>query len=54
MIVAVVIAINQLQISPKIIRNLNGIRTHSLCFSSALLYQLSYEAEAMIGSGPIC
>ena len=28
MIVAVVIAINQLQINPKKIRNLNGIRTH--------------------------
>ena len=51
MIVAVVIAINQLQINPKKIRNLNGIRTYGLCFSSAVLYQLSYED--LIGSRPI-
>ena len=52
MIVAVVIAINQLQINPPKIQNLNGIRTHGLCVSSAVLYQLSYED--LIGSGPIC
>ena len=46
MIVAVVIAIN-----PKKIRNLNDIRTYGLCFSSAVLYQLSYED--LIGSRPI-
>ena len=52
MVVAVVIAINQLQNNPKKIGYLYGIRTHGLCFSSAVLYQLSYEN--LIGSGPIC
>ena len=56
MIVAVVIVINQLQINPPPphkIRNFNGIRTHNLCVSSALLYQLSYE-DPCIARGPIC
>ena len=53
MIVAVVIVINQLQINPPKIRNFSGIRTHDLCVSSAVLYQLSYE-DQYIGSGPIC
>ena len=31
----------------------NGIQTHSLCVSAAVLYQLSYE-DPCIGSRPIC
>ena len=55
MIVAVVIVINQLEINPPPpqIWNFNGIRTHDLCVSSAVLYQLSYE-DPYIGGGPIC
>ena len=55
MIVTVVIVINQLQINPPPhkIRNFNGIRTHDLCVSSAVLYQLSYE-DPCIARGPIC
>ena len=28
----------------------NGIRTHDLCHTGAMLYQLSYEATHCIGS----
>ena len=34
-------------------RDFNGIQTHSLCVSAAVLYQLSYE-DPCIGSRPIC
>ena len=54
MIVAVVIVINQLEINPPPqIRNFNGIRTHDLCVSSAVLYQLGCK-DPFIGSRLIC
>ena len=38
----------QSQLNPK-----NGIRTHGLCVSAAVLHQLSYE-DLYVGSRPIC
>ena len=37
----------------KKIQDSNGIRTHDLCVSAAVLYQLNYE-DPYIGSRPIC
>ena len=34
-------------------RDFNGIRTHDLCISATVLYQLNYE-DPYIGSRPIC
>ena len=31
-----------------------GIRTHGLCVSAAVLYQLSYQDPYIVGSRPIC
>ena len=35
------------------VRDFNGILTHGVCVSTAVLYQLSYE-DPCIGSRPIC
>ena len=37
----------------KCFRGFNGIRTHGLCVSAAVLHQLSYE-DPYVGSRPIC
>ena len=37
----------QLQINPKTFRDFNGIQTHGLCVSTAVLYHLSYEDPYM-------
>ena len=37
----------QLQINPKTFRDFNGIQTHGLCVSAAVLYHLSYEDPYM-------
>ena len=44
--------IQQLQINLKIFRDFKGIRTHGLCISNTVLYQLSY-ADQYIGSRQI-
>ena len=42
-----------LKSNPKKFLDFNGIRTHGLCGSAAVLYQLSYENQ-YLGSRPIC
>ena len=37
----------QMQINPKTFRDFNGIQTHGLCVSAAVLYHLSYEDPYM-------
>ena len=54
MIVAVVkLQFKQLRINPKLFWGLNGIGTHDICVSAAMLYQLKYE-DQNIGSRPMC
>ena len=42
-----VMQFKQLQINPKTFRDFNGIQTHGLCVSAAVLYHLSYEDPYM-------
>ena len=54
MAMAVVIAIFAIANKPvKNLQGFNGIRTHGLCASAAVLYQLSYE-DPYIGNRRIC
>ena len=46
MIIAVIYAtLAVVKIKPEKISGLNGIRTHDLCDTGAVLYQLSYQAN---------
>ena len=53
-IVVVGMHFKQLQIDPKKCRKFNGIQTHGLCVSAAMLCQLSYKDPYIVGSRPIC
>ena len=53
-IIALVIAIKTIAVKPeKCFRGFNGIRTHGLCVSAAVVHQMSYE-DLSVESRPIC
>ena len=45
LIIAVIYTWAVVKLTPEKILGLNGIRTHDLCDTGAVLYQLSYQAK---------
>ena len=41
------------KLKPEKNSGLNGVRTHDLCYTGAVLYRLSYQAIWELGSNPV-